>query len=158
MDAQTKDPMTVQGDVAIVYAFDPATVYDVFLEKRSAASAEVQVVNAIRDGYRSAVAGWSIADISSARRANLGDSVRAHIQLKLGKLATVKQVFIRDIRVPAAIAHRVDQAVADLHAGATAAGDRFDAGARADHPRAGERRDQPADVVVVCVQSEDAGS
>src|SRR5205085_4470625 len=72
MDAQTRDPMTVQGDVAIVYAFDPATVYDVFLEKRSEAAAEVQVVNAIRDGYRSAVAGWSIADISSARRASLG--------------------------------------------------------------------------------------
>jgi Membrane protease subunits, stomatin/prohibitin homologs len=103
MDAQTRDPMTVSGDVAIVYAFDPGSVYDVFLEKRSEGAAQVQVVNAIRDGYRSAVAGWSIADISSARRANLGDSVRVHIQAKLGKLATVKQVFIRDIRVPAAI-------------------------------------------------------
>jgi regulator of protease activity HflC (stomatin/prohibitin superfamily) len=103
MDAQTKDPMTVSGDVAIVYAFDPNSVYNVFLEKRSESAAEVQVVNAIRDGYRSAVAGWSIADISSARRANLGDSVKKHIQDKLGALATVKQVFIRDIRVPAAI-------------------------------------------------------
>lgn len=103
MDAQTRDPMTVQGDVAIVYAFDPGSVYTVFLEKRSEGAAEVQVINAIRDGYRSAVAGWSIADISSARRAYLGDSVKKHIQDKLGKLATVKQVFIRDIRVPAAI-------------------------------------------------------
>lgn len=103
MDAQTKDPMTVSGDIAIVYSFDPNSVYNVFLEKRSESAAEIQIVNAIRDGYRSAVAGWSIADISSARRANLGDSVKKHIQDKLGALATIKQVFIRDIRVPKAI-------------------------------------------------------
>ena len=33
--AQTADPLTVQGDVAIVYSYDPATVYEVFTEKRS---------------------------------------------------------------------------------------------------------------------------
>jgi regulator of protease activity HflC (stomatin/prohibitin superfamily) len=107
MTAQTKDPMTVEGDVAIVYAFDPASVYDIFLEKRSAGAAEVQIMNAIRDGYRSAIAGWTVFDISSARRAALGDSVLAHIQAKLrtpkGMLAVIKQVYIRDIRVPRAI-------------------------------------------------------
>jgi len=99
--------MTVEGDVAIVYAFDPSSVYDIFLEKRSAGAAEVQIMNAIRDGYRSAIAGWTVFDISSARRAALGDSVLAHIQAKLktpkGMLAVIKQVYIRDIRVPRAI-------------------------------------------------------
>lgn len=100
MEAQTKDPMTVVGDVAIVYAFDPANVKDVYLEKRSQDAAEVQILNAIRDGYRAALAGWSVSDIFSAQRSVLGDSVRVHIQRKLGKLATVKQVYIRDIKVP----------------------------------------------------------
>jgi regulator of protease activity HflC (stomatin/prohibitin superfamily) len=103
MEAQTKDPITVEGDVAIVYAFDPTTVTDVFLEKRSAAAAEVQILNAVRDGYRGAIASWTVNEIFSAQRSVLGDSVKAHIQRKLGKLAVVKQVYVRDIRVPEAI-------------------------------------------------------
>lgn len=103
MEAQTKDPMTVQGDVAIVFAFDPKTINAVYLEKRSADAAEVQIMNAIRDGYRAALAGWSVNDIFSSQRAVLGDSVRVHIQRKLGNLAVVKQVYIRDIKVPHAI-------------------------------------------------------
>lgn len=110
MEAQTKDPLTVTGDVAIVYAFDPANVKQVYLEKRTQDAAEAQILNAVRDGYRSALAGWTVADIFSARRAELGDSVRAHIQRKLldpkiGQLAVIKQVFIRDIKVPEAIEH-----------------------------------------------------
>lgn len=103
MEAQTKDPMTVTGDVAIVYSFDPTNIKAVYLEKRSEEAAEVQILNAIRDGYRSALAGWTVNDIFSAQRSFLGDSVRIHIQRKLGALATVKQVYIRDIKVPPAI-------------------------------------------------------
>lgn len=110
IEAQTRDPLTVTGDIAIVYAFDPATVPQLYLEKRTQDAAEVQIMNAVRDGYRSALAGWSVADIFSARRAALGDSVKAHVQAKLrdpriGNLAIVKQVFIRNIGVPEAIEH-----------------------------------------------------
>ena len=100
MTAQTRDPMTVEGDVAIVFAFDPKNITNVFLEKRTEAAAEVQIVNAIRTGYRDALAGWSVVEITSERRASLGDSVRVHIQRELGQLATIKNVFVRDIRVP----------------------------------------------------------
>lgn len=105
MEAQTKDPLTVTGDVAIVYAFDPGNIKQIYLEKRSQDQAEIQILNAVRDGYRSALAGWTVADIFSAQRAALGDSVKAHIQRKLndpkiGQLAIIKQVFIRDIKVP----------------------------------------------------------
>ena len=105
MEAQTKDPLTVTGDVAIVYAFDPTKIRQIYLEKRSQEQAEVQILNAIRDGYRSALAGWTVAEIFSARRADIGDSVQAHIQRKLndpriGQLAIIKRVFIRDIKVP----------------------------------------------------------
>jgi len=103
MEAQTKDPMTIQGDVAIVYAFDPASINAVFLEKRSQAAAEVQILNAIRAGFRGALSSWTVNDIFSGKRATLGDSVRAHIQSELGNLAIIKQVYVRDIRVPEAI-------------------------------------------------------
>lgn len=82
-------------------------VLHVFLEKRSQDNAETQVLSAVRDGYRSALAGWYVTDIFGPRRQALGDSVKAHIQAKLmtskGPLAVIKQVYIRDIRVPAAI-------------------------------------------------------
>lgn len=100
MEAQTKEPVTVSSDVAIVYAYDPATIVSVFKEKRSPQAVQVEVINAIRDGYRSALAGWTLEDIFSDKRAYLADSVRAHIQRKLGHRAVIKNVFVRDIRVP----------------------------------------------------------
>lgn len=102
--AQTSDPVTVQGDVSIVWAYDPSDLYtNAFLEKRSHRAAEAEVVNAIREGYRTALAGWSVDDIFSGRRTELADSVRAHIQRKLGKRALIKTVFVRDISLPGVI-------------------------------------------------------
>jgi regulator of protease activity HflC (stomatin/prohibitin superfamily) len=106
--AQTRDPLTVTGDIAIVYSFDPNSIPKLYLEKRTQDAAELVILNAVRDGYRSALASWSVADIFSARRGELSDSVRAHIQRKLtdpriGNLAIIKQVFVRDIKVPEAI-------------------------------------------------------
>lgn len=103
IDAQTADPVTVTGDVGVVYAYDPVTVNDVFLAKRTPAAAEIEILNAIREGYRTALAGWTVADIFSTRRADFSDSVRAHIQRKLGNLATIRTAFVRDIRIPKTI-------------------------------------------------------
>ena len=100
--AQTQDPITVEGDVAIVYKFDPATIYNVFVEKRTAESAETEIVNAIREGYRNALAQWTIAEVFQ-NRAALSDSVKNHIQRKIGNRAIIQQVFVRDIKVPAQI-------------------------------------------------------
>ena len=100
IEAQTADPVTLSGDVAVVYQYDPATVYEVFMEKRSQFASEVEIRNAIREGYRNAIAGWTVSQIFSSRRASLGDSVHVHIQRKLGDRATIKNVFIRDLRAP----------------------------------------------------------
>lgn len=102
VQAVTKAPNPVQidGDVAIVYAFDPATVLDVFREKRSQRAAEVEIYNSVREGYRNALANWTVADVFSDRRALIGDSVQAHIQRKLGNRAIIKRVFIRNIKLP----------------------------------------------------------
>lgn len=103
IDAQTADPVTVAGDVGVVYAYDPGSVNRVFIAKRTPQAAEIEILNAIREGYRTALAGWTVADIFSERRAELSDSVRAHIQRKLGDLATIKRAYVRDIKIPKAI-------------------------------------------------------
>lgn len=100
MEAQTADPITVVGDVSIVYAYDPATVTKLFEDKRTPEAAESEVLNAVREGYRNALAGWTVSQIFSGNRSALSDSVRAHIQRKLGDRARIKQVFIRDIKAP----------------------------------------------------------
>jgi regulator of protease activity HflC (stomatin/prohibitin superfamily) len=102
VEAVTKspNPVKVVGDVAIVYAFDPTTVPEVFNTKRSEANAELDIYNAMREGYRNALATWTVADVFSERRAEIGDSVKAAIQRKLGDRAIIKNVFIRNIQLP----------------------------------------------------------
>jgi hypothetical protein len=103
IEAQTKDPVTVTGDVAIVYSFDPGTIIEVFREKRSPEAAEAEILNAIREGYRNALAGWTVTEIFSERRPFLSDSMRMHIQRKIGTRARIHQVFVRDIKIPSQI-------------------------------------------------------
>ncbi len=103
IEAQTSDPVTISSDLSVTFAYDPARVTEVFREKRTPNAVEMEVLNAIRSGYRSAIASWSVADIFSPRRAYLDDSVRTHIQRKIGTRVVIKQVFVRDIRVPPAI-------------------------------------------------------
>jgi regulator of protease activity HflC (stomatin/prohibitin superfamily) len=103
IEAQTADPVTVQGDVAITWAYDPATIFQVFQEKRTPEAVEVEVMNAIREGYRNALAGWTVSRIFSAERANLDAVVQQQIQEEIGNRAVVKSVFVRDIRIPEAI-------------------------------------------------------
>lgn len=100
ISATTADPITVQGDVAITWSFDPGTVYQVFREKRSPEAADVEVRNAIREGYRNALNSWTVNRIFSAERSKLSEDVRRQIQSKLGNRARVHQVFVRDIQIP----------------------------------------------------------
>jgi regulator of protease activity HflC (stomatin/prohibitin superfamily) len=100
VEAQTNDPITVQGELSLVYYFNPESVFEVFLAKRSEGAAEAEIYGAIREGYRNAVNAWSVEDIFSDRRAELSDSVRAHIQRKVGDLAHIKIVFVRDVKLP----------------------------------------------------------
>jgi hypothetical protein len=99
IEAQTRDPITVTGDVAVVYKFDPSTIGRVFEEKRTPEAAEAEIINAIREGYRNALSQWTIAEVF-ANRAALSDSVRHHIQRKIGNRAQIVNVFVRDIKAP----------------------------------------------------------
>jgi len=109
LEAQTNDPVTVTGDVSVIFAYDPNSIFQVFLDKRSERSARIEVDNAIQSGYRNAIAGWSVDDIFSERRSELGQSVKEEIQSLLqatddsGKpymRAIIKTVFVRDIQIP----------------------------------------------------------
>lgn len=100
IQATTADPVTVEGDVAVTWSYNPGTIYQVFLDKRTPEAAETEVLNAVREGYRNALNAWTVNRIFSAERARLSDDVRRQIQTKLGNRATVHQVFVRDIRIP----------------------------------------------------------
>ena len=102
ISAQTQDPITVEGDVVVTFRYDPATVEKVFLDKRTPEAAEAEIANAIREGYRNALSSWTISEIF-ANRAALSDSVRYHIQRKIGDRARIVNVFVRDIKAPASI-------------------------------------------------------
>jgi regulator of protease activity HflC (stomatin/prohibitin superfamily) len=103
IQATTADPVTVEGDVAVTWSYNPASIYQVFLDKRTPEAAETEVLNAVREGYRNALNAWTVNRIFSAQRANLSEDVRRQIQAKLGNRATIHQVFVRDIRIPPAI-------------------------------------------------------
>lgn len=100
IQATTADPVTVEGDVAVTWSYNPGSIYQVFLDKRTPEAAETEVLNAVREGYRNALNAWTVNRIFSAERARLSDDVRRQIQAKLGDRATIHQVFIRDIRIP----------------------------------------------------------
>jgi len=103
VQATTADPVTVEGDVAVTWSYSPASIYQVFLDKRTPEAAETEVLNAIREGYRNALNAWTVDRIFSAERARLADDVRRQIQSKLGDRAIIHQVFVREIRIPPAI-------------------------------------------------------
>ncbi len=103
IQATTADPVTVEGDLAVTWSYNPGSIYQVFLDKRTPEAAETEVLNAVREGYRNALNAWTVNRIFSAQRANLSEDVRRQIQAKLGNRAIIHQVFVRDIRIPPAI-------------------------------------------------------
>ena len=103
MDVQTSDPVTLGLEVAMVYAYDPETIYSLFLQKRQADAVESEVLNSLRSGTRDAVSGWSVAEVFSDQRAFLSDSIKVSVQRKLGNRALLKQVYVRGISAPPTI-------------------------------------------------------
>lgn len=103
MDVQTSDPVTLGLEVSMVYAYDPETIYQQFLEKRSQEQVEIEVLNALRSGTRDAVSAWTVATVFSPRRAYLADSIKVYVMRKLGKRAILKQVYVRKITAPQSI-------------------------------------------------------
>lgn len=102
LEAQTSDPITVEGEVALVYKYDPNTIFRVFMEKRSPDAVEMEITNSIRSGYRAAIGKFSVGELFSQRE-RFADSVKAAIQRQIGHRAIVTNLFIRKIEVPKVI-------------------------------------------------------
>lgn len=111
LSANTADPVRLTANVAVVYRYDPATVVKLFREKRSQAAAEAEILKAIQTGFTSATGSWTVERIFSAQQASFADSVRAHIQAKLGSRAIIANVYVANLSVPPAIeAARIEAA------------------------------------------------
>lgn len=100
VEAQTADPLTVFGDVTVKVVLDRANMSRVFREKRTEDAIDRDIQDAVRSGYRDAIAGWTLNEIFSSRREALADSIQLKIQNKLGDMARVVEVFVRDIKAP----------------------------------------------------------
>lgn len=116
-NAPTKDSTLISGDVALTWQYDPSTVFEVFTAKRSPDKVEFEIQNAVRDGFRSAVATVTIEDLLGPARASFDTVVKSAIQKKLGKIARVNKVFIRGIVLPQSLTaarERIVKQAADL--------------------------------------------
>lgn len=116
MSAASKDQLTVTADVSVIYAFDPATVYEVFLDKRSQKAAEDELMKAIRDGYMRAINQFTVEEIFSAGDlGRLSTAVREQIQDKIGGMVEIKRVYVTNLVVPQQIEQaRIQKARRDL--------------------------------------------
>lgn len=116
-NAPTRDSTLIAGDVAMTWQYDPATVFDVFTAKRNPDAVLFEIQNALRDGFRSAVATQSTEDLLGPKRAAFDSVVKVAVQRKLGSIARVNKIFIRGIVLPEALTaarERIVKQAADL--------------------------------------------
>lgn len=100
VDGVTNDKLPVTVDLAVVWRYDPETIYQVFLEKRSPDRVKVELINAIREGARSTLAAWTVDDLIGPKRAELGTEMANQMNVKLGDIAEVAEVYVRNVGLP----------------------------------------------------------
>lgn len=108
IEAQTSEQLNVTLEIAILFKLDGASAPALFQRLGSEASIKRSIVlNAIRDGVRSAIATKSINEIFSPERREIAAEMLFEIQTKAGDRIEVVEVFVRDVQAPA----RVRQAI-----------------------------------------------
>lgn len=102
MTAQTNDPLTVTGDVTVVYRIRAGSALEVYDTKGTEEALEQELYAAIREGYRNGIVQYSVDELFSGRRTELDGQVQGFIQNKIGRdgLVEIVSVFIRDITAP----------------------------------------------------------
>lgn len=101
--AQTSDPVTLDAELQVIWRYDPETIYQVFLDKRTEDAVEREIRGAIRSGARNAINSFSIDEVFSEQRAAVEAEVQAAIQRSIGERAIVENAFLRDLAAPAQI-------------------------------------------------------
>lgn len=116
-NAVTRDSTIIAGDVAMTWQYNPGTVPAVFRAKRRPDAVLFEIQNALRDGFRSAVATQTTESLLGPQRAAFDTVVKNAVQKKLGTMATINKVFIRGIVLPPTLTdarNRIVQQAADL--------------------------------------------
>jgi len=117
--APTRDSLQVDAQVAMTWKYNPATIVEVFKSKRSQAgdlqaAVNFEIANALRSGFRSAVATKTIEDLVGPQRATFDEDVKKHVQEALGPRYIVTKVFVNHIELPASIAESRQRIIAQV--------------------------------------------
>ena len=108
IEAQTSEQLNVTLEIAILFKLDGPTAPALFQRLGSEANIKSSIVlNAMRDGVRSAIATKSINQIFSPERREIAADMLREIQIKAGDRVEIVEVFVRDVQAPA----RVRQAI-----------------------------------------------
>jgi regulator of protease activity HflC (stomatin/prohibitin superfamily) len=108
IEAQTSEQLNVTLEIAILFRLDAANAPDLYRRLGSEATIKSSIVlNAVRDGVRSAIATKSINEIFSPERREIAGEMLTEIQAKAGDRIEVVEVFVRDVQAPA----RVQEAI-----------------------------------------------
>ena len=99
-NAVTRDSTIISGDVAMTWQYNPSTIPQVFRAKRRPEAVLFEIQNALRDGFRSAVATQTTESLLGPQRAAFDTVVKNAVQAKLGTIAKVNKIFIRGIVLP----------------------------------------------------------
>ena len=108
IEAQTSEQLNVTLEIAILFRLDRANAPELYRRLGSEATIKSSIVlNAVRDGVRSAIATKSINQIFSPERREIAGEMLREIQTKAGDRIEVVEVFVRDVQAPA----RVQEAI-----------------------------------------------
>jgi len=108
IEAQTSEQLNVTLEIAILFKLDGARAPSLFQRLGTEANIKSSIVlNAMRDGVRSAIATKSINQIFSPERREIAADMLREVQDKAGDRIEVVEVFVRDVQAPP----RVRQAI-----------------------------------------------
>jgi len=104
MEAQTRGPdvVTVRGDVSAVYQLVRGRANEIYQSKGDEEQLEQELFAAIREGYRSGIAQFSMMELFGPRRVEVGDTIKAHVERKMDRsgLIDLRAIYVRDIKAP----------------------------------------------------------
>ncbi len=109
IEAQTSEQLNVTLEVSILFQLDGSKAPDLYGRIGSESTIKSNIVlNAVRDGVRSAIATKSINQIFSPERREIAADMLREIQTKAGDRIEVVEVFVRDVQAPARVREAIE--------------------------------------------------
>ncbi len=109
IEAQTSEQLNVTLEIAILFKLDGTKAPELYGRLGSEATIKSAIVlNAMRDGVRSAIATKSINQIFSPERREIASDMLREIQTKAGDRIEVVEVFVRDVQAPPRVREAIE--------------------------------------------------